>query len=583
MVITTTATIHNGDFGHWEYNTKNNTKKFISEGRAVYLEEICENIENEDVFLKLYFYYLGRKKRLTVSRDEIADPAFLKKLALKGGAGSKNSYKTLIDTLITQEEDIESTGQGIGAVYENLGWISLPSSNNNGYDLCYRANKLVGTQKAEYIGRYDVRPYGKYKVWKNLIEKQVIGNNVLELTVIASLSAVINGIVSPITGIGNPIVHLCYASGKGKSTALILAASTVGKPFEGEVKEYSANGDPVVYKSIYQSWSSTDNAMVTAQAGNRGVVTVLNELGKSLSPNMTRLIFDLSEGSDKNRLNSDMKSNVSEGYTTTFISCGESSLLARCKSRYEGLAIRVMEINRQITNSAEQAREITKVCKENGGFAAPMLAKYIIKNGGVDYVMAVYNRWVETLQEEIINTPSAERFVEKFAALFMATAEIATAALGINFDIHGIHDYLCLYDEENGNARDTSASSYNKIIEKCHINKHKFYVKHGKFTTTIEPINEAWGRITHKNKKLPDGRTVVEEIEVRPSVVEKILAENGFTNVKTCAEAWTNAKMIERDKDRPTRTRKIEVNSDLYEEVYVFRVFEKAGDSNAGN
>ena len=572
MGITTSARIQNGYFGRLEYNAKTKTSKFIALGKAVIVDDICEDIENGDVFLKLHFDYLGKSKKIKVLRDEIADQAFLKTLARKGGAGSKNTYLTLVDTIILQEEDFENNGYSVSSVYSNLGWISLPDENGN-YDLCYRANKLIGVQNAEYVGDYDIREYGRYTEWKNLIEEQVVGSPVLEITLIASLAAVPNGIISAQTGIGNPIIHLCYASGKGKSTALMLAASTTGKPFDGEVKEIDSNGDTKTYKSIYQSWSATDNAMVTAQAGNRGVVTVLNELGKSLSPNMTRLIFDLSEGSDKNRLNKDMKSSISEGFTTTFISCGESSLLDRCKSKYEGLAVRVMEINKPVTESAEQSREIVRVCKNNGGFAAPMVAKYIIDNGGVDYVMAIYNRWVETLQAEIINTPSAERFVEKFAALFMATAEISTDALGINFDMHGIHDFLCKYDEENGNARDTSASSYNIIIEKCHINKKKFYVKHGKFTSTIEPINEAWGRITHKNKVLPDGRTLVEEIEVRPSIVEKILSDNGFTNIKTCAEAWTNAGLISRDKDRPTRTRKIEVNSEVTEDVYVFRVF----------
>lgn len=579
MGITTSASIKNGYFGRFEYNAKTKISKFVSLGKAVIVDDICEDIENGDVFLKLHFDYLGKCKKIKVLRDEIADQTFLKTLARKGGAGSKNTYQTLVDTIILQEEDFEINGYSASPVYCNLGWISLPDENG-GHDLCYRANDLIGAQNAEYVGDYDVREYGRYTEWKKLIEEQVVGSPVLEITVIASLSAVPNGIISAQTGIGNPIIHLCYASGKGKSTALMLAASTAGKPFDGEVKEIDSNGDTKTYKSIYQSWSATDNAMVTAQAGNRGVVTVLNELGKSLSPNMTRLIFDLSEGSDKNRLNKDMKSGISEGFTTTFISCGESSLLDRCKSKYEGLAVRVMEINKPVTDSAEQSREIVKVCKKNGGFAAPMVAKHIIDNGGVDYVMDIYNRWIETLQEEIINTPSAERFVEKFAALFMTTAEIATDALGINFDVQGIHDFLCKYDEESGVLRNTSKSSYNLIVEKCHINEHKFYYKGNKTQLEKTPIAECWGRISYKNKILPDGRKVVEELEVRPSIVEAILHQNGYENIKTCEKAWLDAGLINCDKDRPTRSRKI---VDKYEDVYVFRVFEKVGDSNAGN
>lgn len=165
----------------------------------------------------------------------------------------------------------------------------------------------------------------------------------------------------------------------------------------------------------------------------------------------------------------------------------------------------------------------------------------------------------------------------------MATAEIAIDALGIKFDIHGIHDYLCRYDEENGNARNTSASSYKVIVEQCDINEKKFYRKSKKITHDNDPKTEIWGRFKEVNYILEDGRKVVQEIEVRPSIVEKILAEKGFSNIETCTEAWTNGGLISRDKDRPTRSRKVDPFLDKYEDVYVFRVFEKAGDSSAGN
>ena len=51
-------------------------------------------------------------------------------------------------------------------------------------------------------------------------------------------------------------------------------------------------------------------------------------------------------------------------------------------------------------------------------------------------------------------------------------------------------------------------------------------------------------------------------------------------NIKTCEKAWMDAGLISCDKDRPTRSRKI---IDKYEDVYVFRVFEKVGDDSDKN
>ena len=110
MGITTSARIKNGYFGRLEYNAKTKTSKFISLGKAVIVDDICEDIENGNIFLKLHFDYLGKIKKIKVLRDEIADQAFLKTLARKGGAGSKNTYQTLVDTIILQEEDFEING-----------------------------------------------------------------------------------------------------------------------------------------------------------------------------------------------------------------------------------------------------------------------------------------------------------------------------------------------------------------------------------------------------------------------------------------------------------------------------------------
>lgn len=570
MRITTTAAIVDDFYGYWK-TLKNGNKVFIRKGRAVHITAIEESIETDIVYLLFQFDYLGKTKSLRIPREEISEQTLMKILAQKGVMVSKSSHDCLVDTLFLQEEDFEADGE-VTPVYEHLGWIKLPVYDEEGnildYKYCFRADTLCGHCEASYNGSFDVTPYGSYKVWKQMIIEEVVPTPVLQLVVIAALAAVVLGIIACYRSCENPIIHLCYASGRGKTTALECAASTTGRVFEGQRYEMDEHGQPVVKNSIFQSWSSTDNAMVTRQAGNRGVVTVLNELGKSLSSNLTRLVFDLSEGSDKARLTKNLQLRVSEGYTTVFISCGESSLLDRCKSKYEGLKIRVMEINQPITTSAEQARRIKTTCRENGGFAAKKLAKYIIAQGGAEYVLPIYDRWMDNLQDVMTSTNSRERFIEKFAALFMATAEIATAALKIPFNLESLQNFLVEYDKEADAGRNASAESYQEIIDECLMNYRNFFVGHDHV-----PNGPAWGRICKVHKVHKDGRKIAHEYLLRRPVVQEILKKYGHTNIDTCIAAWEAAGVLSRDKDRPTRSRQIDP-CDKKEDVFVFRVFE---------
>lgn len=419
-----------------------------------------------------------------------------------------------------------------------------------------------------------------------MVINDVLGHTVLELILVAALAAIVNGLIAPCRNGENPIVHLNYSSGKGKSTAGYLAVSTAGKPFEGAVPGTGISGERVYLQSLYQSWSATDNAIVTSQAGNRGAITVLNELGKSMSKNLTRLVYDLSEGSDKKRLNADYTSSVSERYMTVFISTGEMSLLDRCQSKLEGLRVRVMELSQDITESAEQANRIKNACREHCGHAAPMLARYILDHGGLEFVLHKYDDWVKKLKGEVGNTPNGARFHEKFSALFLTTAELAAEALTIPFHVKELLQFLLDYDKVNGSSRNTSADSYDYIIEQCRINESKFYVKYGK-GMPASPLNdlppltprECWGRISKVNYTF-ESKRVVEEFEVRPSIVDRLLNTGGYENKNTCIAEWTKAKVLDRDKDRPTRSRKIQAMSERTkdnvkaETVYVFRVFE---------
>ena len=593
MGIQTIASYQGDQYGI--FKKKGKGFQFDPLGKLPVLEEVLESVEDDTLYLKLSTSVHGRRKVAYIKHGDLLDPQMCRDLADLGFDVTRRLTEHFVDVIRLQEEYMEAHGPAPTAAYASLGWIQIPYEDPNtgqiDFELCYRSSKLVGSAcSARYIGSYDIEPTGDYDAWRQLMETEIIPYPALQLVLVAALSAVIVGLLSTKIPIENPIVHLNLPSGKGKSTAGYVAASTAGKPFDGTMTAVDEDGKVVEKLSLYQSWGATDNAMVATQAGNRGVVTVLNELGKSLTKNMTRLIFDLSEGSDKKRLNTDLKARISKGYSTSFISTGESSLLEKCDTKLEGLAVRVMEITSSLTKDAEHANRIKDGCFANCGFAAPKLAQYIIRKGGVEYVLPIYKEWVAKLRERFSKGPSMERFVEKFAALFVTTAEIASQALKLPFDIEGLLSFLEEYDREHGAERNTSAASYNLIIQICRSQSHKFYVHHDKSLPRVRisdevassPTQECWGRITNMAKEHSDGRLIVQEFEIRKKNLEDLLKSNGYTNKSTCVAAWRSMGVLDaEDATHHYRSRKIDpaAAKGSSENVYILRVF--ADDATA--
>ena len=572
MSFATTADLQNGYWGYTKLD-KDGNSKFIPLGNEVIVENITTDIETQEVSMLLSCEYLGEKKWAEVSRDKLTEYSLLQELARIGADVTRKHFDLFVDSLRLQEHSMCYNGVGTEKVYSNVGWKSITFKDKyTGLDcteLCFRADSIVGNYSARYIGDLKISAMGRFDIWRKMVLKCVLGHTALEVVLLAGLSAVINGLIAVETTGENPIVHICGISGSGKSTGAILAASTAGEPYDGSRTITDKSGKITMQNSVYGSWSSTVNAVLNTCSGNRGYPIILNELGKILTKNMTSLIYNMSEGTDKKRLNQQMQAYQLEGFSTTIISVGEHSILSRCQSKADGLNIRVLEIDQPLTSSANQSDLIKAVCRKHNGHAVPMMAKHIIKNGGKNMVLDLYQQNRETLLENWPDTPSAERFVSKFPALFLTTADIAEKALNIKFSREAIINYFLDHEKVNGQNRNSAADSYNIIMEECRINVANFYRDDSKTA-----ILKAWGRIVKVNKCTSSGKKIIEEYLIRPSIVKDILKRHDFENIKTCEAEWTAAEVLHReDTQHSTRARKIEPGSAKSERVYVFRVF----------
>lgn len=555
-----------GDFyGVRKFNEQRNKFDFVKKGKLLKVEKILKNLETGEVSFYVSFDYLGERETLTLPRSAFLDSDKLKPLVSQGVDISPRTKDVFVDSMRVQENLYEVNHNAIQPVFEKFGWIALKNIPH----LCFRAFNLIG-DSGDYAGDFKISQMGSFEKWRDMILDDVIGDTIAEITLLAALSSVLVPIISEVIDIGNPIIHLYGVSGSGKTTNAILGTSAGGEPFDGERKIQDVNGNYRTEQSIYQSWGATSNAIVTSCAGNYGYPIVLNELGKCLENDLTTVVYNLSEGTDKRRLTKDMKCKQSEGFKTAIISTGEHSLVGRCKEKADGLKVRVMELTTEKTpGGAERADRIKSVCQENNGFAIPMLAEYIIQNEKLEQVKETYRKTYNSLLDRWFTYPNYHRFVSKFAALYLTTAEVVKDALGIEFSTEKITQFILDYDKETHKERNSATTALETLLEIFSANQHRFV--DGQRVPSIE----CWGKIEHLNLKKSDGRILIKKYLVFQHVLERLLKENGYSNINTCIKAWKKEGVLDFETGHSTRKRKIYPNSQDKVRVYVFNVYEE--------
>ena len=572
MALKAGVTVNNGYFGKWVTNPNSKKKYFVEYGREVILKDILDNVETGEVSLLLSFSYFDEMRSVKIPNKEICDLTLLTKLNKQGANLAKMYFNELVELIRAQHDAKQINGYLPVKEYKNLGWVQLPihdpvSGTITKTKLHYRAQNLIGELTGVYDGNYHIKPVGTFEAWKAMVENEVLGNAALEVVLLASLAAVVVGMIDITVNSGNPIIHLYGVSSSGKSTALHLAVSAFGQPFVGKKVVTDKCGNNKEITSLLRSWSATENALITSCAGNCGAVVVLDELGKYRGNSISRIIYALSDGDDKDRMTQDLEVVSSASYHTTFLSAGEFSMLDRCADRSAGLQNRVLELSTQFTNGAEHADRIKACCSKNCGWAAPMLAEYLINNGGKAMAIKAYNEAKTQLLACFPETPYIERYASKFGAYLLATARLAGSALGIQFSEDLIVEFLKEHEKNNGVKRNTALAAYEEIVEHFRIHIANFYTEDNRFP------REVWGRMANANKVAKNSKVVSEQFLVMPSIVKQFLAEHGFPNYNTVIAAWKEASLLDYEEGKSTRKRKIAPTDTDPIPVYAFNIF----------
>ena len=563
--------IRDGYYGRIRYD-KGGNEHFIAYGKEVALDKILQYLDRKAYDFKLLYAYNDEEKNFVISRGEIGELTSAEKLREAGIDVRKNSFDCFCDSIFAQEDSCFEDGN-IGFCHKSLGWIKTKKLNNMGNaELCFRFNRILTTKgdvESLYRGQYKIGEMGEFKAWRDMVIQQVLPYVPLSIVLLCALSATTSALLTDRYPLTNGILNLCGASSTGKTTSAFLATSVVGEPFQCIREGIDVNEQEIEEYSILQSFANTNNALVEKMAGNRGIPIVLDEIGKYTGADLTSVIYSLADGNGKGRMNKSGKIKEAKGFKGTVITIGEISVFEKCKSKYEGLHNRIFELSEKLTVSAEHSETIKNTCIENNGWATPMLAKHILSQGGIDYVAPSYEKWKSHLKDVLPSAPFVDRFIETFPALYLTTAEIAKEALNLEFKIEEIIDF-CKQHLLNGGTVDISLQSYGFLIKEFFSHDANFYQFPN--SNAICTHGEVWGRYKKCDKYSPSGKKIVGEFQVRENIIEKLLSPNGYI-MKRCIEIWSREGLIDRDSDRPTRKRLIEVGKPK-ERVFCFYIFE---------
>ena len=432
-------------YGMLQYDPQAKESTFVAYGQYIGIEKVSEDMD-------------GGNKVITIGFDDLQGMTH----SIDAERGILGKKKELLTRLLDQGADVAAPHMNVlllclrkselmaekGRCFHRTGWIFEKKTDSNGKsytDQRFKSSELIALDEKQnetrYVGPYDLGKKGSFEAWKDIVTKWIIGTIPLEIAVLIGLSP----IISSGWGARNLIFHLMGDSGKGKTTCGVasLAVSGCPNPLETATRR-DTEGKRM--RSLMSSWRGTPNALTAKLDGLDGTLMVFDELSK-LEDNrlLAPVIYTVSDGSDKERMESPAAMQTTNVFRTNVLSLGEESLLKKVEAKNSGINVRVCEIRDEFTKSSEQAEAIVQGCYENYGHAAPLFARYIVENLSYEKVAQIREKNLEEYTTALLDAgcPSeTPRRLAEFGAVLLTVAEIAEKALGIDFSRAAVKEYL---------------------------------------------------------------------------------------------------------------------------------------------
>lgn len=516
---------------------KDNTINYLL-AISTYVEIIScqQNLHTTERFYNLQLF--NGKENITISVDSgILTSSGIKKLLQYGCIFDENNQKYLLSYLSTSACNAE-----IEYVHSVIGW-------NFRDEPIFLNSKCISKSgfQSKYIGRFDLKPKGSIENTKTMIQKEVLGNSILELSLILGCSAPILGYLNNYYDLGCLVFSYGSNSSRGKTTAGLLIASIYGCPNFG--------------KALMTTMNGTENSLLTFASSADSHPIIFDELATLPTHNLRKLLYQFASGKEKSR--NDKEGNIKKTKTFNNIVITTSEFPIIDNSVPDGLRTRIFQISSEITKSAKNADSIKQCVYANYGHIGTkfvnFLVSYKLDNIKNDYEKS-YKDLVDIYKKnEIIINHLTIRILSKFAVIFLAGKYFNECFEEIKIDLKSLVKTLIHLERNVADEINIEEKALECILQ--YVSTHKSHF--------IVGCNEWLSSIEGKVRSSTNGK----EIIILKSIVEKILKENNYENPKLIYQKWSDKKILIREKDRPYK--RLKLTSDLPKQpCFVFRIVE---------
>lgn len=290
--------------------------------------------------------------------------------------------------------------------YDRVGWQKIGSDNK----LSFLANNIIPKRANDGDWQHDdtslnLTPAGAIEDYLSQLTELTKDNFNLLMAVIIGLSASLmwpckQWIDKDLTTL---VVNFVGSSSTGKTSAASMAISVAGDP------SVTSNGPA-------STWKQTKNALFASLQKNEGIPRLLDELNTYPYADVSSVIYDLSNGQEKKRLNKESKLRDVASWCTTIISTAEISIFTKTASANDGLRIRVLELNiPSWTVSAEESGKVKMFAANYYGTLLPAFVERLLVNG-VDNFKEKLRDTYERCYNSILPLLPETKFKERIAA-----------------------------------------------------------------------------------------------------------------------------------------------------------------------
>lgn len=332
--------------------------------------------------------------------------------------------------------------------YDNgYGWVKDEATGKIRFD----GSSILG------VGDVILDDHEHHLVKKGCKEKTIqICNKVMQdrvksqFLIATSLSTTIFGALD----LKSLIVNVCGRSSQGKSTVLKLCMGLWSNPDD---------------ENLSTTWYNTENAISARLNGLEGVPFLLDDTSQGNIKNFTNVVYNMEDGKSKGRLNKLFNVDNVAKWHTCILSGSENSMYDKTDEDKKGILRRLVEIDVEqgdLLKDETQAKEVSKIIKENYGHVGINFTESLFENGLIDNNFEKLNNYLEEEQsklQSIVSSNGISRGLAEKLAVILLAAKLGKEYLSLEFNIEDLIEYvqqLILKSEIN---------TKNAIVEKMDV------------------------------------------------------------------------------------------------------------------